>query len=43
MSKGEKNVQIVWGLNPGTLTYRVDCALPTELSGCLTYYLPNGD
>ena len=35
-----KNVQPDRGLNPGPLAYR---AVPTELSGCLTQYLPDGD
>ena len=42
MSQGEKNVQSDQGLNPVPLVYRAN-ALPTELSGCLTHYLTNGD
>ena len=42
MSQGEKNVQSDWGSNPRHITYMAR-ALPTELSGYLTHYLPNGD
>ena len=38
--QGEKNVQSDWDSNPGPLAYRAS-ALQTELSGCLTHYLPN--
>ena len=39
MSQGEKNVQSDRDSNPGHIAYRAS-ALPTELSGCLTHYLP---
>ena len=42
MSQGEKNVQSDLGSNLGPLAYRAS-ALSTELSSCLTHYLPYGD
>ena len=41
MSQGEKNVQSDRDSKPGSLAYRAS-ALLTVLSGCMTYYLPNG-
>ena len=42
LSQGQENVQSDRGSNLGLLAYRLS-ALPNELSGCLTHYLPNSD
>ena len=42
MSQGEKNMQSDQGSNPGHIAYK-GSAVPTELSDCLTHYLPNDD